>query len=52
MQRFYFKKLNDAEVKEKYHVKISNQFAPLKTWMIMWTLRGLGKISERISKFW
>jgi hypothetical protein len=26
MQRFYLKKLNDAEVKEQYQVKISNRF--------------------------
>jgi hypothetical protein len=30
MQRFDLRKLNDAEVKEKYHVKISNRFAALE----------------------
>jgi hypothetical protein len=30
MQRFYIRKLNDAEVKEKYQVKITNRFAVLE----------------------
>jgi hypothetical protein len=30
MQRFDLKKINDAEVKEQYQVKISNRFAALK----------------------
>jgi hypothetical protein len=31
LERFYLKKLNDVEVKEKYHVEISNRFAALKS---------------------
>jgi hypothetical protein len=30
MQRFYLRKLNDAEVKEQYQVKITNRFAVLE----------------------
>jgi hypothetical protein len=30
MQRFDFKKLNVAEVKKQYHVKISNRFIALE----------------------
>jgi predicted metallo-beta-lactamase superfamily hydrolase len=30
MQRFDLRKLNDAEVKEQYHVKITNRFAALE----------------------
>jgi hypothetical protein len=36
MQIFDLRKLNDAEVKEQYQVKITNGFAALKTSMIMW----------------
>jgi hypothetical protein len=35
MKRFDLRKLNDAEVKEQYQVKITNMFAALKTVMIM-----------------
>jgi hypothetical protein len=39
MQRFDLKKLNKAEVKEQYQVKISNRFAGLENLDdIMWTL--------------
>jgi hypothetical protein len=51
MQRLDLRKRNDAGVKKEYQVKISNGFAVLKTWMIMWTSIGLGKMLERISKF-
>jgi hypothetical protein len=30
MQRFYLRKLNDAEVKEQYQIKITNRFAALE----------------------
>jgi hypothetical protein len=30
MQRFHLRKLNDAEVKEQYQVKITNRFAALE----------------------
>jgi hypothetical protein len=30
MQRFDLRKLNDAKVKEQYHVKITNRFAALE----------------------
>jgi hypothetical protein len=30
MERFDLKKLNDMEVKEQYHAKISNRFAALE----------------------
>jgi hypothetical protein len=47
MQIFYLKKLNDAEAK----VIISNRFVALETSLIIWTLKGLEKILERISAF-
>jgi hypothetical protein len=31
MQRFDLRKLNDAEVKEQYQVKITNRFAALES---------------------
>jgi hypothetical protein len=30
MQRFYLRKLNDAQVKEQYQVKITNRYATLE----------------------
>jgi hypothetical protein len=33
MQRFDLRKLNDAEVKEQYHVKITNRFAALENFV-------------------
>jgi hypothetical protein len=52
MEKFHSKKLNDAEIKEQYHVKISNRFAALENlmMMMMWTSLGLGKVLERIQK--
>jgi hypothetical protein len=35
MQGFYLRKLNNAEVKEQYQVKITNRIALWKTVMIM-----------------
>jgi hypothetical protein len=35
MQRFYLRKLNDAEDKEQYQVKMTNKFAVWKNLMIM-----------------
>jgi hypothetical protein len=46
MQRFHLRKLNDAEVKEQYQVKISGVYV-WKTLVIMWTSIKLGKILER-----
>jgi hypothetical protein len=43
-----FKKLNNVKVKELYQVKISNKLQLWKTWMIVWTSVGLGKVLERI----
>jgi hypothetical protein len=37
MERFSLKKLNYAEDKDQYQVKISNRFKAFETWMIMWT---------------
>jgi hypothetical protein len=31
LEKFYLKKLNDVEVKEKYQVEISNRFAALES---------------------
>jgi hypothetical protein len=31
MHRFYLRKLNDAEVKEQYQVKITNKFSALES---------------------
>jgi hypothetical protein len=36
MQRFDLRKLNDAEVKEQYQVKITNRFPALENFMKMW----------------
>jgi hypothetical protein len=36
MERFSLKKLNYVEGKEQYQVKISNRFAALETWIIIW----------------
>jgi hypothetical protein len=38
MVRFTLKTLNYVEDKELYQIYISNQFAPLETQMITWTL--------------
>jgi hypothetical protein len=35
--RFSLKKLNYVKDKEQCQVKISNMFAALETWMIIWT---------------
>jgi hypothetical protein len=51
MERFNLKKLNKVEGKEKYHVEISNRFRALENSGMRWIIIGLGKPSERISKF-
>jgi hypothetical protein len=43
MHRFYLKKLNDAEVKEQYQVKISNRSAGLENLDDNVDKQGLGK---------
>jgi hypothetical protein len=43
-------KLNDLEAKEEYECKISNRFAALENWMIIWTSTGAGKVLERTGK--
>jgi hypothetical protein len=43
IERFSLKKLNEAEVKEKYLVEVSNRFAALKIWMLRCKSVVLGK---------
>jgi hypothetical protein len=48
IKRFNLKKLNDAEGKEQYRVKVSNRFAALEDLTQKWKLIVLGKRLERI----
>jgi hypothetical protein len=57
MERFNFKKLNEVEGKEKYHIEVSNRFAAMEdfgteveinsTWE---TIREYKNFSERESR--
>jgi glycine betaine/choline ABC-type transport system substrate-binding protein len=50
MDNFNIKKLNDAEVKEQYQLKISNRFAALENLMTMTTMMRVVMISVGIWK--
>jgi hypothetical protein len=51
IERFNFKKLNEVEGKEKYHVDISNRFAALEDLDAEVEIIVLGKRLERILTF-
>jgi hypothetical protein len=44
MQILDLMKVNCAEVKEQYQVKIPNNFAALENLMLMWTSIGHGRV--------
>jgi hypothetical protein len=44
LERFNFNKLNEAEVKEQYRSTSETGLQVPKTWMIMWTSMGHGKV--------
>jgi hypothetical protein len=50
MQRFDLRNLNDAEVKVLGQTRHTG-LQLWKSWITMWTSRGLGKILQRIYKF-
>lgn len=51
IERFSFKKLNEIEDKDHYHVEVSKRFQLWKFWMLRWVLLVLGKLLDEISKF-
>jgi hypothetical protein len=54
MERFNLKKLNDAEIKEQYQVKISNRFAGLENLYDNSILSGSddGVLQSGLLSFW
>jgi hypothetical protein len=50
MQRFDLRKLNNAEVKEQYQVKITNRFAALENFDDKVDMKEPGEILEKIYK--
>jgi hypothetical protein len=51
MERFNLKKLNEADSKEEYHVKVSNRIAALEDLNAEVDINSFGKLLERISTF-
>jgi hypothetical protein len=48
MEKFNLKKLNEVEVKDSYHVEVSNRFAASKIWSLKLKLIPTRKRLERI----
>jgi hypothetical protein len=48
MQSFDLRKLNDAEIKEQYQVKLTNRFAALENFDDNVDMNRAGKILEKI----
>jgi hypothetical protein len=51
MERFNLKQLNEEEVKEQYQITVKISLQLWKTYMIMGTSIGHGKLLERTSSF-
>jgi hypothetical protein len=51
IKRFHFKELMMQRLRNSIRSKSQTRLQLWKTWMIMWTTIGLGKILRRISNF-